>query len=106
MLDLIFALSGSGTGEGSPSLFTSLIPILLIFVIFYFLLIRPQQKKQKQHQGMIAAIKKGDRIVTNGGIYGTVADVKEHIIVLRIAENVKIELVKSSIATVIAQKEE
>ena len=106
MLNLIFALSGSGTGEGGPSLFTSFIPILLIFVIFYFLLIRPQQKKQKNHQSMVAAVKKGDKIVTNGGVYGTVADVKEHIIVLRIAENVKIELVKSSIATVIAQKDE
>ncbi|HUV37400.1 MAG TPA: preprotein translocase subunit YajC [Patescibacteria group bacterium] len=106
MLNLIFALSGSGTGQGGPSLLTSFIPILLIFVIFYFLLIRPQQKKQKQHQTMISAVKKGDKIVTNGGMYGTVADVKEHIIVLRIAENVKIELVKGSIATVVAQKEE
>jgi preprotein translocase subunit YajC len=106
MLNLIFALSGSGTGEGGPSLFTSFIPILLIFVIFYFLLIRPQQKKQKQHQQLIQAVKKGDRIVTNGGVYGTVADVKEHVIVLRIAENVKIELVKNSIATVISQKED
>ncbi len=106
MLNLIFALSGSGTGEGGPSLLTSFIPILLIFVIFYFLLIRPQQRKQRQHQDMIAAVRKGDRIVTNGGIYGTIADVKEHVIVLRIAENVKIELVKSAIAQVIAQKEE
>lgn len=106
MLNLIFALSGPGTGEGGPSLLTSFIPILLIFVIFYFLLIRPQQKKQKQHQDMVAAVRKGDRIVTNGGIYGTVADVKEHIIVLRIAENVKIELIKSAIAQVIVQREE
>jgi preprotein translocase subunit YajC len=106
MLSILFALSGSGTGEGGPSLFTSFIPILLIFVIFYFLLIRPQQKKQKQHQEMVSAVKKGDRIITNGGMYGTVADVKEHIIVLKIAENVKIELVKSSIATVIIQKQD
>ena len=106
METLVFALSGSGTGEGGPSMLTSFIPILLIFVIFYFLLIRPQQKKQKQHQEMVKAVKKGDRIVTNGGIYGTVADVKEQMIVLRIADNVKIELVKGSIATVIAQKEE
>jgi preprotein translocase subunit YajC len=106
MYNLIFALSGSGTGEGGPSLITSFIPILLIFVIFYFLLIRPQQKKQKKHQEMVNAVKKGDRVVTNGGIYGTVADVKEQVIVLRIADNVKIELVKGSIATVIAQRED
>jgi preprotein translocase subunit YajC len=106
MQDIIFALSGAGSGEGGPSLWTSFIPILFIFVIFYFLLIRPQQKKQKQHQEMISAVKKGDRIITNGGIYGTVADVKEHVIVLKIAEEVKIELVRSSIATVIARKEE
>ena len=55
---------------------------------------------------MVSAVKKGDRIVTNGGMYGTIADVKEHIIVLKIAENVKIEVVKSSVATVIAKGEE
>jgi preprotein translocase subunit YajC len=105
MFALIFALSGGG-GEGSPSLITSFIPILLIFVIFYFLLIRPQQKKQRQHQDMVSALRRGDKIVTNGGLYGTVVDVKEHILVLKIAEDVKIELVKSAVATIIEKRED
>jgi len=106
MLNIMFAFSSPSGTEGSPSMITSFIPILLIFVIFYFLLIRPQQKKQKQHQAMVASLRKGDRIVTNGGIYGTVVDVKEHVIVLRISEDVKIELVKNAVATVIEKRED
>ena len=88
MFALIFALSGGG-GEGSPSLITSFIPILL-----------------KKHQDVVSALRRGDRIVTNGGLYGTVVDVKEHILVLKIAEDVKIELVKSAVATVIERRED
>jgi preprotein translocase subunit YajC len=106
MPGLIFAFSNPKGGEGGPSLLVSFIPILLIFVIFYLLLILPQQKKQKQHQSMLSSLRKGDRIVTNGGIYGTVADVKEHVIVLKVAEEVKIELIKSAVAAVIDKKEE
>jgi preprotein translocase subunit YajC len=105
MPGLIFAFSSPSGTDGGPSLITSFIPILLIFVIFYFLLIRPQQKKQKQHQSMVAALRRGDRIVTNGGLYGMVVDVKEHVIVLKIAEDVKIELVKNAIAAVIEKRE-
>jgi preprotein translocase subunit YajC len=103
---LLFALSSPSGAEGGPSLFTSLIPILLIFVIFYFLLIRPQQKKQKQHQEMVGNLRKGDKIVTNGGIYGTVSDVKEHVIVLRISEDVKIEVIRNAVATIIEKRED
>ncbi len=106
MTGLIFALSGSPGGEGGSSLLTSLIPIIFIFIIFYFLLIRPQQKKQKEHQAMVSALGRGDRIVTNGGLYGTVVDVKEHVIVIKISDDVKVELVKGSVATVIGKKKE
>ncbi len=103
---LFFAFANpSGTGEG-PSLLTSFIPILLLFVIFYFLLIRPQQKKQKQHQELISNLRRGDKIVTNGGLYGSVVDVKDHVIVLKIADDVKVELVKNAVATVIEKREE
>ena len=103
MVSVLFALSSPGEGS---SQFTFLIPMLLIFVIFYFLLIRPQQKKQKQHQEMIGTLRRGDRIVTNGGLYGTVVDVKEHIIVVKIADEVKIEIVKNAVATVIEKRED
>lgn len=85
-------------GGGSP--LTMLLPFLLIFVIFYFFMIRPQQKKQKQHQAMVSSLKKGDKVVTNGGMFGTVwgIDDKENKVVLKIGDDVKIEFLKSSIA--------
>jgi preprotein translocase subunit YajC len=90
-------------GGGSGGLL-SLWPIALIFVIFYFLLIRPQQKKQKQHQKMLESIKKGDRVVTSGGMYGTVVGVKENAVVLKIAENVKVEFAKSAVTHIVASE--
>ncbi len=105
-MNLFFAFSNPQSGEGSPSLLVSFIPILLIFIIFYLLLILPQQKKQKQHQSMLNALRKGDRIVTNAGIYGTVQDVKEQMVVLKIAEDVKIEIVKNAVAAVVERREE
>jgi preprotein translocase subunit YajC len=104
---LFFAFSNNpqGGGQGGPSLLVSFIPILLIFVIFYLLLILPQQKKQKQHINMINSLKKGDQIVTSSGMFGTIADVKEQKIVLKIADEVKIEIVKSAVATVVDRKD-
>ncbi len=102
---IIFAMSGGGA-EGGPSFMTSIIFIVLLFVIFYFLMIRPQQKKQKQHQEMVSNLRKGDKIITNGGLYGVISDVKEHMIVVKISENVKIELVKSAVATVVNKRED
>lgn len=87
--------------EGGSSGLLGLWPIVLIFVIFYFLLIRPQQKKQKEHQKMLEAIEKGDRVVTSGGIYGTVVGVKDNIVVLKIADNVKVEFAKSAVSHIL-----
>jgi preprotein translocase subunit YajC len=107
MHTLFFAFSNNPQGQqGGSSLLVNFIPIILIFIIFYLLLILPQQKKQKQHMKMMDSLRKGDRVVTNAGIYGTVADVKENIVVLRIAEEVKIELMKSAVAAVLERKEE
>jgi preprotein translocase subunit YajC len=78
----------------------------MVFIVFYLLLIRPQQKKQKEHQALLADLSKGDKVVTNGGLYGTISDSKDHIVILKIAENVKVEVVKSAIATVIDKKKE
>ncbi|MFH1369246.1 MAG: preprotein translocase subunit YajC [Elusimicrobiota bacterium] len=77
------------------------LPLIIIFVIFYFLLIRPQSKKQKEHQKMLNAVKKDDRIITSGGIYGTVTAVREGIIEVKIAEGVKVQLAKSAVGSVI-----
>jgi len=75
-----------------------LIQIFLIFIIFYFLLIRPQKQKEKEHQKMLAGIEKNDEVVTLGGIHGTVVNVKEKTIILRIDENVKMEIERNSVA--------
>jgi len=83
---------------GSP-LFQFL-PLVLIFVIFYFLLIRPQKQKEKEHQKMLEGVNKNDDVVTLGGIHGTVVNVKEKTLILRIDENVKMEIEKNSVAYV------
>ncbi len=75
-----------------------LFPLALIFIIFYFLLIRPQKQKEKEHRKMIEGINKNDEVVTLGGIHATVVNVKEKTLILRIDENVKMEVEKSSIA--------
>ena len=76
----------------------NLLPLVFIFVIFYFLLIRPQQTKEKEHQKMLANVNKNDEIVTSSGIHGTVVNVKEKTVILRIDDNVKIEVEKTCIA--------
>ncbi len=84
----------------TPNPILSFVPIILIFVIFYFLLIRPQQKKQKQHAEMISKLKKGDHVVTTGGIYGIISTVKDKTVLVKIDENVKIEVQKNCISYV------
>jgi preprotein translocase subunit YajC len=78
----------------------NLFPIIAIFVVFYFLLIRPQKEKEKQHQKLLSNLNKNDEIVTSSGIHGTVVNVKDKTVTLRIDENVKIELEKNCVAFV------
>ena len=101
MTSILFAASGIG----DPSQLPVLLVILATFAIFYFILIRPQQKKQKQMQKMIEALKKGDRVMTSGGIFGTVVGTKDNIIVLKIDENTKIEVIKSAVVSVVKKAE-
>lgn len=93
----LLAVSPSGT-EGQQSPFMWFIPYILIFVVFYFLLIAPARKKQKRHQEMIGNLKNGDRVITNGGILGTVVGVSDAVIQIRIADNVKIEVSRNAVA--------
>ncbi len=76
----------------------SLFPLILIFIIFYFLLIRPQKAKEKQHKAMLVGLNKNDEVVTTGGIHGTIVNVKDKTIILRIDENVKIEIEKNCVS--------
>ncbi|MBN8543261.1 MAG: preprotein translocase subunit YajC [Alphaproteobacteria bacterium] len=97
-----FAQAASPMGS-SP--FASLMPLILIFVIFYFLLIRPQQKRYKQHQAMLEALKKGDQVVTGGGIVGKVIRVEDDKAVIEIANGIEVTAVKATLQTVIVKPE-
>jgi preprotein translocase subunit YajC len=83
----------------------SFLPIILLFVIFYFLLIRPQQAQQKKRKEMLSALQKGDRVVSIGGIHGMIKEIKEEIIVLRIADNVNIRISRTGIERVLGDNE-
>ena len=85
-------------GAGPAGGFVSLLPMILIFVLFYFLLIRPQQKRAKQHKEMVAALKEGDEVVTAGGFFGTVVSVDETVATVEIADNTIVKVQRSSIA--------
>lgn len=100
MFDVAWAQAPGGGGQAPPSLLVNLIPFVLIFVIFYFLLIRPQVRRQKALAQMVEGLSKGDRVVTNGGILGDVVGKKDDVIVLRIADETKVEVLKSAIASV------
>ena len=96
-MNFLFA-QGQQTGSpkgGNP--LVTLLPLLLMIVVFYFLLILPQQRKQKQHQKLLESIKKGDRVITTSGIYGTVNNVKDRVVNLVIADGVKVDFDKSYI---------
>jgi len=79
-----------------------LIPFVLIFAVFYFIVIMPAKKQQRQKESMVAALKKGDRVITTGGIYGTVVAVEDTSLLLKVAENVKIRVSKSAVAGPVA----
>src|SRR5256714_14881985 len=79
------------------------VPFIFIFVIMYFVLFRPQKKRQKEQQRLISSLKTGDRVVTNAGIHGLIANVKETTVMLKVADNVKIEMEKSAITNVLKE---
>ena len=100
-----FAMWAGGTAGAGGSSLPMLLPLLLIPVL-YFLMIRPQQRRQKQWQEMLGSIKTGDRITTAGGIRGTILSIKDDVIIIRVApDNLKLEVAKSAIATVTTQEE-
>lgn len=99
MVNEAYAMAPPQAGGGAAgSLFMSLLPILAMFAIFYFLLIRPEGKKRKDHKTMLDNLKEGDNILTTGGVYGTIIKIKDDVITLQIAENVKIKVSKNYVA--------
>ncbi len=99
------AFSAPAAQDGSaPNPVLQFLPIILIFVVFWFMIIRPQKKQQDQRKSMLEAVKRGDRIVTTGGLFATVKDVKGDRVVAQIAENVKVEISKAAISGVLPEE--
>ena len=100
MTSIAYAMGqgGGAAAQGGTGGFASFIPLILMFVIFYFLLIRPQQKKAKLHKEMIAAIKKGDRVVSSGGLHGVVTGLTDDLVTMEIAPKVRVKVSRGSIA--------
>ncbi len=97
-LTSLFAMTPPSDGGSGPGIGGLVLQLGLIFLVFWFVLIAPMRRKQKKHQEMLAAMKPGDKIVTNGGIYGTVTAVGDTTIHVKIAEQVKIEIAKTAVA--------
>jgi len=101
-IDNVGEVAAAGAAMGTGATLMSLLPMVLIFAIFYFFLIRPQVKKQKEMDRMISQLKKGDKVIAAGGIYATINKIEDSIISLEIAENTKIKVSKSSITEVLS----
>ena len=103
---IITAMLGSGAqGQAQGSPFGMFIPMIIIFAIFYFMLIRPQQRKEKERRAMIDAVKSGDKVMFSGGILGTVTNTKENTLVIKIADGVKVEVARGAVARVLDKGE-
>lgn len=108
MLYYLLALAPPPGGEGeAPNPIVTFLPFILMIAVVWLLLIRPQRKKQREHQAMLAELAKGDRVVTNSGILGTVVGIKDNIVVLKVGEGneTKIEFLKSAVTGKVTQKE-
>lgn len=97
---LILIAQAAPEGPPAPSPFMTFLPLIFIFVIFYFLLIRPQQKKAKEHTKLVSSLKTGDKVITTAGIHGLITNVKETTVTVKVADNVKIEFDKAAVVTV------
>ena len=107
MFGLLVLTATAGLAQAqAPSGWAALFPFLIVLVIFYFLLIMPAQRQRKRQQQMLRALKTGDRVITNGGIYGTIVGLRDDVVQLRIADQVRIDVTRSAIAGPQPQKEE
>ena len=95
---------GDASGQGGAGGLTAFVPLILMGVIFYFLLIRPQQKKQKETRGMLSSLKRGDRVKTAGGLHGTITGITDTVVTLEIAEKVRVKIDRNYIAAVTAKE--
>jgi preprotein translocase subunit YajC len=100
---LAYAMGGGGTG-GQGSGFSAMIPLILMFAIFYFLLIRPQQKKAKAHKQLLSALKKGDKIISSGGLHGVITGIAEDVVTIEIAPKVRVKVSRGYVQHVVQRE--
>ena len=104
MIYLLAQAQNTASGPaGSP--LASFIPIILIFIIMYFVLFRPQMRRQKDQQRLVTSLKTGDRVVTAAGIHGMISNVKDSTVIVKVADNVKIEMEKSAVTNIVRPQE-
>jgi preprotein translocase subunit YajC len=99
--ELAYAMGAPGGGGSQGSQIMSFLPIIFIFVIFYFLLIRPQQKRSKEHRNLLSNLKEGDQVITSGGIYGRITGIKDEKITVEISDKVRVKVSRGNIAGVV-----
>jgi preprotein translocase subunit YajC len=103
-MDLVYAMgmgpggAGPGGGAAAGGMMGSLLPLLLMFLVFYILLIRPQQKRTKQHKELLNSLKKGDEVITSGGLFGRVTGITENVVTLEVADKVRIKVQRGNIS--------
>jgi preprotein translocase subunit YajC len=102
----ILALLQLGGGGGTTAFLINILPIAAIFLVFYFLVIAPANKQKRKTQEMLTSLKKGDRVLTSGGIYGTIQGVEPDVVYLKIADNVKVKVSRSAITSVVTETSE
>ena len=101
-MNLLIAMAPQGgSGAGGGSMISTFVMFGAIFLIFYFMIIRPQQKRAKEREKLLSSIEKGDKVITSGGVHGTVAGVEEKTILLQVTENVKLKIERSAISTIL-----
>ena len=99
MFDIAYAMGqGGGAGGAGAGGFSAFVPLILMFVIFYFLLIRPQQKKTKEHRQMVSNLKKGDRIITSGGLHGRITGLSDTTLTVEIADKVRVKVARGNVS--------
>ena len=108
MINVLYAMPSTGgapaQGQGGGNPMSLIFMIIAIFAVMYFLMIRPQQRQKRQHQDMLSQLGKGDKVVTTGGIHGTVAGIKDSSVIVKIADNVKVEVNRSAISQIVSSK--
>jgi len=102
----LFGQEGSPPPSGGSGIMGLLFPLLLLFALFYFLLILPQQRQEKKRKAMLAALKKGDRVVTTGGIIGTIVKIDDNVVTLKVSQNTNIKIEKGAVRGVLSPQEE